>query len=111
MLLMPNKDWHWEFNTRYQQLSISLGSEMEFLTPYKTKLLIPDALGMTEFSVEHAKYYIRLLEILPKVMEKGACTSQKSKNIFVATKKIDPKKLSGCSVVRLSGCPVVGGRW
>ncbi|MDP5147166.1 cell division protein ZapC [Shewanella sp. ULN5] len=68
MLLMPNKDWHWEFNTRYQQLSISLGSEMEFLTPYKTKLLIPDALGMTEFSVEHAKYYIRLLEILPKVL-------------------------------------------
>lgn len=68
MLLMPNKDWHWEFNTRYQQLSVSLGSEMEFLTPYKTKQLIPDALGMMEFSVEHAKFYIRLLEILPKVL-------------------------------------------
>ncbi|UJF20926.1 cell division protein ZapC [Shewanella sp. OMA3-2] len=68
MLLMPNKDWHWEFSTRYQQLSVSLGSEMEFLTPYKTKQLIPDALGMMEFSVEHAKFYIRLLEILPKVL-------------------------------------------
>lgn len=68
MLLMPNKGWHWEFNTRYQQLSVSLGSEMEFLTPYKSKQLIPDALGMMEFSVEHAKFYVRLLEILPKVL-------------------------------------------
>ncbi|MCL1144144.1 cell division protein ZapC [Shewanella gaetbuli] len=68
MLLMPNKDWHWEFNSRYQQLSISLSSEMEFLTPYKTKQLIPDALTRAEFSVEHAKFYIRLLEMLPKVL-------------------------------------------
>jgi cell division protein ZapC len=65
---MPNKDWHWEFNTRYQQLSISLGSEMEFLTPYKTKQLIPDAKGGCEFSVEHAKFYINLAEILPNVL-------------------------------------------
>lgn len=65
---MPNKDWHWEFNARYQQLSISLGSEMEFLTPYTTKLLIPDAFSASEFNVEHAAFYIKMLELLPKVL-------------------------------------------
>ncbi|NKF51487.1 cell division protein ZapC [Shewanella sp. WXL01] len=69
MLLMPNKDWHWEFNEAYGQLSISLGSEMEFLTPYKAKLLIPDALSNSEFCVEHAKFYIAMLERLPKILK------------------------------------------
>ncbi|WP_394494784.1 cell division protein ZapC [Shewanella sp. ENK2] len=68
MLLMPNKDWQWEYNENFNQLSISLGSEMEFLTPYKTKTLIPDALVTSEFSVEHAKFYIHMLETLPKVV-------------------------------------------
>lgn len=68
MLLMPNKDWHWEYNETCKQLSISLGSEMEFLTPYKSKILIPDALTATEFNIEHAKFYIKMLETLPKVL-------------------------------------------
>lgn len=68
MLLMPNKDWHWEYNENYQQLSISLGSEMEFLTPYKTKLLIPDALSNLEFSAKHARFYISMVQLLPKIL-------------------------------------------
>ena len=68
MLLMPNKDWQWEYNENLAQLSISLGSEMEFLTPYKSKLLIPDALTAAEFTVEHAKFYIKMLDILPNVL-------------------------------------------
>ncbi|KPZ70938.1 MULTISPECIES: cell division protein ZapC [Shewanella] len=68
MLLMPNKDWQWEFNECYKRLSISLGPDMEFLTPYKSKSLIPDALITSEFSVEHAKFYIHMLETLPKIV-------------------------------------------
>ncbi|WP_394131994.1 cell division protein ZapC [Shewanella maritima] len=68
MLLMPNKDWHWEFNAEHKTLSIALGSEMEFLTPYNAKLLIPDALQASEFSVEHAKFYMNMLEQLPKIL-------------------------------------------
>ncbi|WP_144207208.1 cell division protein ZapC [Shewanella donghaensis] len=68
MLLMPNKDWQWEYNENFKKLSISLGSEMEFLTPYQSKILIPDALMTSEFSVEHAKFYINLLETLPKAL-------------------------------------------
>jgi cell division protein ZapC len=68
MLLMPTKDWHWEFNEEYGQLALSLDSEMSFLTAFKTKMLIPDALMGMQFSVEHAKFYIRMLERLPKVL-------------------------------------------
>ncbi|MBR9727862.1 cell division protein ZapC [Shewanella intestini] len=68
MLIMPNTDWQWEFNEEHKQLSISLGSDMAFLTPYKSKLLIPDALASSEFTVEHAKYYISLLEWLPNAL-------------------------------------------
>lgn len=39
---------------------------MEFLTPYKIKALIPDALSVTEFSVEHARFYIDFVERLGK---------------------------------------------
>lgn len=68
MLLMPHHDWQWKYNDTYGVLSVSLGSEMEFLTPYKTKSLIPDALSSIEFSVEHAKFYIDLLDRLQKVL-------------------------------------------
>ncbi|BAJ01830.1 cell division protein ZapC [Shewanella violacea] len=64
MLLMPKRDWQWKYNDAYSVLSISLGSEMEFLTPYKMKMLIPDALMELDFSVEHAKFYIEFLELL-----------------------------------------------
>ncbi|MBT1445659.1 cell division protein ZapC [Shewanella sp. JM162201] len=66
MLLMPQTDWQWRYNDAYGVLSVSLGSEMEFLTPYKAKLLIPDALDNMEFSVEHAKFYIDLLDRMQK---------------------------------------------
>ncbi|MBW8183983.1 MULTISPECIES: cell division protein ZapC [Shewanella] len=66
MLLMPKKDWQWRYSDTYGVLSVSLGSEMEFLTPYKSKSLIPDALSELEFSVEHAKFYIDFIELLSK---------------------------------------------
>ncbi|QSX35718.1 cell division protein ZapC [Shewanella sedimentimangrovi] len=66
MLLMPNRDWQWTYNDAYGVLSVSLGAEMEFLTPYKAKSLIPDALHEHEFSVEHARFYIELLDRLQK---------------------------------------------
>jgi cell division protein ZapC len=66
MLLMPKRDWLWRYDDTYRVLSVSLGSEMEFLTPYKSKLLIPDALSELEFSVEHAKFYIDFVELLTK---------------------------------------------
>ncbi|MFQ6371062.1 cell division protein ZapC [Shewanella sp. YIC-542] len=66
MLLMPESNWQWKYNESHGVLGISLGSEFEFLTPYKPKTLIPDALGELEFSVEHARYYIELLDKLGK---------------------------------------------
>ncbi|WP_394205820.1 cell division protein ZapC [Shewanella waksmanii] len=67
MLLMPKRDWQWRYNDTYGVLSVSLGSEMEFLTPYKHKALIPDAKSDLEFSVEHAKFYIEFIEKLVKI--------------------------------------------
>ncbi|MCE9678854.1 cell division protein ZapC [Shewanella sp. AS1] len=66
MLLMPKRDWQWINNDTYGVLSVSLGSDMEFLTPYKSKTLIPDAQSVMEFSVEHAKFYIHFIERLCK---------------------------------------------
>ncbi|MCE9684728.1 MULTISPECIES: cell division protein ZapC [Shewanella] len=68
MLLMPQKDWQWRYNDTYGVLSVSLGMEMEFLTPYRAKSLIPDALFQSEFSIEHARFYIELLDRLPRVL-------------------------------------------
>lgn len=68
MLLMPQRDWQWIYNDAYGVLSVSLGSDMEFLTPYKVKLLIPDALTAMQFNVEHAKFYIEFVERLSKTM-------------------------------------------
>ncbi len=68
MLLMPKREWQWIYNDAYGVLSVSLGSDMEFLTPYKIKSLIPDALGLLEFSVEHAKFYIDFIERLGKTV-------------------------------------------
>ncbi|MGI2258405.1 cell division protein ZapC [Shewanella sp. GXUN23E] len=64
MLLMPQQDWQWSYNDTYNLLSVSLGAEMEFLTPYHKKLLIPDAMAPTEFSMEQAKFYIGMVERL-----------------------------------------------
>lgn len=68
MLLMPTKDWHWGFNTEQGKLALSLDPEMMFLTSFKAKMLIPDAFKTIKFSVEHAKFYLRMLERLPKVL-------------------------------------------
>ncbi len=65
---MPKRDWQWIYNEAHNSLSVSLGSDMEFLTPYKSKYLIPDAQSELEFSVEHAKFYIEFLERLSKSM-------------------------------------------
>jgi cell division protein ZapC len=68
MLLMPQKDWQWRYKDALGVLSISLGDEMEFFTPYRAKLLIPDALSEGEFTIEHARFYIELLDRLQKVL-------------------------------------------
>jgi cell division protein ZapC len=68
MLLMPTKDWHWGFNEEHGKLTLSLDPEMTFLTSFNAKMLIPDAFRVQKFSVEHAKFYIRMLERLPKVL-------------------------------------------
>ena len=69
MLLMPKRDWQWRYSDSYAVLSVSLDSDMEFLTPYKKKSLIPDALIELEFNVEHAKFYIEFLDIIAKSFE------------------------------------------
>lgn len=66
MILMPKCDWQWRFNNTHQVLSMCLGDEYEFLTPYKSKLLIPDAHNELEFSLDHASYYIDLVDCLSK---------------------------------------------
>ncbi|WOT03775.1 cell division protein ZapC [Shewanella youngdeokensis] len=68
MLLMPKRDWQWEYNETNGVLMVSLGCDMEFLSPYKLKSLIPDAKIKTEFSVEHAKFYIALVDRLSKTL-------------------------------------------
>jgi cell division protein ZapC len=68
MLLMPTKDWHWEFNEEHGKLALSLDPEMTFLSSFNAKMLIPDAFRVQKFRVEHAKFYIRMLERLPKVL-------------------------------------------
>ncbi|GLS84622.1 cell division protein ZapC [Paraferrimonas haliotis] len=64
MLLMPNTDWQWIYNEQRNCLTISLGEEYEFLTPYCSRVLIPDALTNVEFDCEHAQYYIAFIESL-----------------------------------------------
>ncbi|MFT5788644.1 MAG: cell division protein ZapC [Shewanella sp.] len=68
MLLMPKREWQWGYNETYGVLTVSLGSDMEFLSPYKLKSLIPDAKITTKFSVEHAKFYIALVDRLSKTL-------------------------------------------
>ncbi len=68
MLLLPQKDWHWKYNDSYGVLGVSLGAEIEFLTAYKAKSLIPDALSSMEFNIAHAKFYMSLLDKLPKTL-------------------------------------------
>lgn len=68
MLLMPKKDWQWKYNNAHGVLSLSLGSEMEFLTPYTQKILIPDAINVSEFNMEHANFYIELVDKLQKTL-------------------------------------------
>ena len=68
MLLMPKKDWQWKYNDAHGVLSLSLGPEIDFLTPYKAKQLIPDALTEMEFSVENARFYIELIDKLQKLL-------------------------------------------
>ena len=69
MLLMPKKDWQWKYNDAHGVLSLSLGPEIEFLTTYTAKQLIPDALTEEmEFNVENARFYIELIDKLQKVL-------------------------------------------
>ena len=68
MLLMPKRDWQWGYSETHGVLSVSLGDDMEFLSPYKLKSLIPDAKETMEFSVEHAKFYIDLVDRLSKTL-------------------------------------------
>ena len=68
MLLMPQKDWQWQYNASKGVLSVSLGVEMEFLTPYTLKCLIPDAQKELVFDLEHVKYYIELVDKLSKAL-------------------------------------------
>ncbi len=69
MLLMPKRDWQWKYNSAHGVLSLSLGPELEFLSTYKNKQLIPDALTEMEFNVEHAKFYIDLVDKLQKMLK------------------------------------------
>ncbi len=64
MLLMPKRDWQWQYDYVSDVLSLSLGSELEFVTPYKKKQLIPDACSNIVFDVEHAEYYIEIIDRL-----------------------------------------------
>lgn len=71
MLLMPKSDWHWKFNHSYSVLGIHLGENIEFLTPYEDKLLIPDAMYDTVFRVEHASFYTNILALLKKHLDQA----------------------------------------
>ena len=64
MLLMPRGDWHWKFNSNQSVLAIHLGEDLEFLTPYGDKLLVPNANYDTIFRVEHAAFYTDMLSML-----------------------------------------------
>lgn len=66
MLLMPRGDWHWKFNHEHEVLGIHLGEELEFLTPYGERLLIPDAMYDTIFRVDHAAFYTQIIGLLKK---------------------------------------------
>ncbi|MDF0535296.1 cell division protein ZapC [Shewanella yunxiaonensis] len=85
MLLMPESCWQWKYDDSYGVLGITLGSELEFLTPYKSKTLIPDALSEFEFNVDHARYYIELLDCLSKRLSlPDACLVQLALNATAA---------------------------
>ncbi|MCL1078493.1 cell division protein ZapC [Parashewanella spongiae] len=68
MLLMPKKDWQWQYDYVNDVLSLSLGSELEFLTSYKKKQLIPDACSKMVFDLEHANFYIEMIDRLQNVL-------------------------------------------
>lgn len=66
MLLFPKRDWQWRFDHSLQLLSLSLGSTMDFMTPYGAKILIPDAFNDCYFTAEHTEFYISILESIQK---------------------------------------------
>ena len=85
MLLMPKKDWQWKYNDALSVLNLSLGSEMEFLTPYTKRKIIPDAFFEVQFCVDHARFYIDMLEKLPKsIMVSDAALVQIALNATAA---------------------------
>lgn len=92
MLLMPTRGWQWKCNDTYGVLSVSLGSEMDFLTPYKMKTLIPDALMALEFDMSHAKFYIEFLDLLSKSLRiTGALQVQLALNATAAHFLLKPQ--------------------
>lgn len=92
MLLMPTRGWQWKCNDAYGVLSVSLGSEMDFLTPYKMKTLIPDALMALEFDMSHAKFYIEFLDLLSKSLRiTGALQVQLALNATAAHFLLKPQ--------------------
>ncbi|MGL4473719.1 MAG: cell division protein ZapC domain-containing protein, partial [Shewanella sp.] len=66
MLFLPQQDWLWGYNDQYQVLSAHLGAEMEFLTPYTIKQLIPDAKYLQPFTMAQARYYIELIDSMKR---------------------------------------------
>ncbi|RLV60041.1 cell division protein ZapC [Parashewanella curva] len=69
MLFMPKRDWQWKYNDEHEVLSVLLGDEVEFLTPYSKKQLIPDALMDVKFDVTHAKFYLDLIDRLQRALK------------------------------------------
>ncbi|WKE67364.1 cell division protein ZapC [Gallaecimonas kandeliae] len=64
MILEPAHNWAWQYDPAQDRLSIALGGDWLFVTPYGSKWLIPDARSGGAFDVDDARYYEAVLEVL-----------------------------------------------
>lgn len=64
MLLHPNKNWHWLFDSKLQRMTLLLGEQMQFVSELEGRKMSPAASQAGEFTCEQTQYYLYLLEVL-----------------------------------------------
>jgi len=63
-MLTPTKDWYWQYDEQQKRLTLDLGEDMLFVTPYATKQLSGGVLVSQGFSLENMEFYTRLQQEL-----------------------------------------------
>lgn len=63
-MLTPTKDWYWQYDEQQKRLTLDLGEDMLFVTPYAAKQLSGDVMVSQGFSLENMEFYTCLQQQL-----------------------------------------------